>query len=74
MDLSLAQLEEIFELLEANETVLQQMGEAEEKERQQRLAAAYDIILDYDRRGREEKEASEIGGSDDSSDNIVDTR
>jgi hypothetical protein len=48
--LNATQSQELLDILEDNEETLQDMSVAEEKERKKRLAAAYDIILQWGRR------------------------
>jgi hypothetical protein len=53
--LNATQSQELLDVLEGNEETLQDMSVAEEEERKKRLAAAYDLILQWGRRKDEEK-------------------
>ena len=53
--LNATQSQELLDILEGNEETLQDMSVAEEEERKKRLAAAYDLILQWGRRKDKEK-------------------
>lgn len=53
--LNATQSQELLDILKGNEETLQDMSAAEEEERKRRLAAAYDLILQWGDREDEEK-------------------
>lgn len=64
INLSATQSQELFDVLQRNDTVLRQMSEEEERERQRRLGAVYRLLLNLARRQREQAGAAGVGSDD----------